>query len=152
VSFVTITAMSYLTPGGGIGLSTWRWVGVPQEPERVTAQYLMNPTGPATMRVVFMGVGAVGMAALQALRGRFLWWPLHPLGYPMAATFAMRNMWFSTFVAWAVKSLVLRYGGIPVYEKSRPFFLGLILGDFTNIALWLVVEGFTGLQDHFLYP
>jgi hypothetical protein len=151
-SFITITAMSYLTPGGGIGLSTWRWVGVPQEPLRVTSQYLMNPGGPVTMKVLFMGVGAAGMVALQALRGRFLWWPLHPLGYPMAATFAMRNMWFSTLVAWAIKSLVLRYGGIPTYEKSRPFFLGLILGDFANIALWLVIEAFTGLQDHFLYP
>ncbi len=92
------------------------------------------------------------MLVLTWLRQRFLWWPLHPLGYPMASTFAMRNMWFSVLVAWAAKSLVLRYGGVPVYERSRPFFLGLILGDFFNIAFWLVVEAFTGVQDHFLYP
>jgi len=64
----------------------------------------------------------------------------------------MRNMWFSTFLAWAVKAVVLRYGGIKVYERSRALFLGLILGDFTNTALWLVVETFTGVKDHFLYP
>jgi hypothetical protein len=152
VSFATITVMSYVTPGGGIGLSTWRWVGVAQEPFQVTGQYLLRGGGPQGVRMAFMGMGAAGMLALQALRARFLWWPLHPLGYPMLGTFAMRNMWFSTLVAWAVKSLVLRYGGIPVYEHTRPFFLGLILGDFFNIALWLVIEGFTGLQDHFLYP
>ncbi len=152
VSFITIIAMSYATPGGGIGLSTWRYVGVCQEPFQVTGQFLTDRGGPVPLRLAFTLVGMGVMAALQVLRGRFLWWPLHPLGYPMAATFAMRNMWFSVLVAWAAKSLVLRYGGVPTYERSRPFFLGLILGDFFNIALWLVVEAFTGVQDHFLYP
>ena len=152
VSFATIIYMAYTAPGGGIGLSTWRYIGVPQEPFQITGQFLMNRGGPVPMKIISMGVGGLLMAALQGLRMRFLWWPLHPLGYPMAGTFAMRNMWFSTFVAWAIKSVMLRYGGIPVYEKSRPFFLGLILGDFVNIGLWLVIEAFTGVQDHFLYP
>jgi hypothetical protein len=152
VSFATIIYMAYNMPGGGIGLSLWRYVGVPQEPFQITGQFLMNKGGPVTMKVLFMGVGGLIMAGLQALRTRFLWWPLHPLGYPMAGTFAMRNMWFSTMVAWAIKSVMLRYGGIPAYEKSRPFFLGLILGDFTNIGLWIVIEAFTGVRDHFLYP
>lgn len=152
VSFATVIYMAYTKPGGGIGLSTWRFVGVCQEPFRTTGQMLVERGGPVYMRVAFMAVGGGMMALLQALRSRFLWWPLHPLGYPMAATFAMRNMWFSVLLAWAVKSLMLRYGGVPTYEKSRPFFLGLILGDFANIALWLVIEGFTGVKDHFLYP
>lgn len=152
VSFITVIYMAYTTPGGGIGLSTWRFVGVPQEPLRITGDFLMQKGGPLYPKLWFMGFGGAIMLALQALRSRFLWWPLHPLGYPMAGTFAMRNMWFSTLVAWAIKSIVLRYGGIPTYEKSRPFFLGLIVGDFFNIALWLVIEGFTGVQDHFLYP
>jgi hypothetical protein len=152
VSFATIIYMSYQFPGGGIGLSTWRWVGVCQEPFKISGQFLTDKSGPVGMRTGFLLGGAAIMALLQAGRARFLWWPLHPLGYPMAATFAMRNMWFSTFLAWLIKSVVLRYGGIPAYEKSRPIFLGLILGDFANIALWLVVEAFTGVQDHFLYP
>lgn len=152
VSFITVIFMSYSFSGGGIGLSTWRYVGVPQDPLRVTGQFLTGNGRPEYLQVGAMGVGAAIMLGLQSLRSRFLWWPLHPLGYPMAGTFAMRNMWFSTFLAWAIKSVVLRYGGIPVYEKSRPLFLGLILGDFFNIALWIVVETFTGVHDHFLYP
>ncbi len=152
VSFATIIALAYGTPGGGIGLSVWRYVNVCQLAFRDTGQSLLDRTGPVVLRIAFTLVGAGLMAILQLLRGRFLWWPLHPLGYPMASTFAMRNMWFSVLVAWAAKSLVLRYGGVPVYERSRPFFLGLILGDFFNIAFWLVVEAFTGVQDHFLYP
>jgi hypothetical protein len=152
VSFATVIYMAYTKPGGGLGLSAWRYIGVCQEPFQVTGQYLIERGGPALNRVAFMVVGGGLMAVMQALRGRFLWWPLHPLGYPMASTFAMRNMWFSVFLAWTTKSLVLRYGGVPVYERSRPFFLGLILGDFFNIALWIVVEGLTGVKDHFLYP
>jgi len=152
VSFITVIWQAYNFSGGGIGLSTWRFVGVPQEPFRVTAGYLTTSGGPMGMRVWFMGVGAAVMVGLAAMRASFTWWPLHPIGYPMASTFAMRNMWFSTLVAWAVKSVVLKYGGIKIYERSRPLFLGLILGDFFMIALWLVVEGFTGVTDHFLYP
>lgn len=152
VSFATIIFMAYSTPGGGIGLSTWRYVGVCQEPFKVSGQLLTDRGGPVYLRLAFTLVGGAIMLLLQGARSRFLWWPLHPLGYPMAATFAMRNMWFSVLLAWAIKSLVLRYGGVPVYEKSRPFFLGLILGDFLNIGLWLVIEAFTGVQDHFLYP
>ncbi|MHB8994642.1 MAG: DUF6785 family protein [Armatimonadota bacterium] len=152
ISFITVIYMAYTTPGGGIGLSTWRYIGVPQEPFQITGQFLMNKGGPVPMKIAFMGIGALMMGGLQAMRTRFLWWPLHPLGYPMAGTFAMRNMWFSTLIAWAIKSVILRYGGIPTYEKTRPFFLGLILGDLVNIGLWLVIEAFTGVQDHFLYP
>ena len=76
---------------------------------------------------------------------------LHPIGYPMASTFAMRNMWFSTLVAWAIKTVILRYGGVKTYERSRSSFLGLILGISSASACgsWWSVHW---VQDHFLYP
>src|SRR5207248_1973387 len=33
-------------------------------------------------------------------------------------------------LAWAIKTLVLRYGGMRLYRQSLPFFYGMILGDF----------------------
>jgi len=152
VSFCTVIWQAYHLPGGGIGLSTWRFVGVCQEPFAVLQSWTLNPPGPQSVRTLFLGVGAAVMLMLQTLRAHYVWWPLHPLGYPVSGTYAMQYMWASCFIAWALKSLVLRYGGVRVYERSRSFFLGMILGDFVMIAFWLVVEMFTGVRDHFLYP
>ena len=41
-------------------------------------------------------------------------------------------MFFSVFLAWLCKTLVLRYGGPALYLKTRPFFMGLILGQFVT--------------------
>jgi hypothetical protein len=46
------------------------------------------------------------------------------------------HWWFAIFLAWAVKSLVLAFGGHNVYRRSIPFFLGMIMGHIT----WLVAE------------
>ena len=38
--------------------------------------------------------------------------------------------WFPLFIAWVVKSLIMRFGGLKVHRQVLPFFLGLMLGDF----------------------
>lgn len=80
--------------------------------------------------------GAVVTLGLSLLRRQFVWWPLHPIGYVLAGTQSMEYMWFPFFMAWAVKSLVLRYGGVRIYRLVVPFALGLILGDYIVPTLW----------------
>ena len=84
------------------------------------------------------------------MRTRFLWWPLHPIGYAASTTFAMWFLWSSIFVAWLCKFAILRYGGVKQYKRTRPLFLGLIFGELLMIALLLIVEGFTGVRGHSL--
>jgi len=52
-------------------------------------------------------------------------------------------MLFSVFLAWLTKTLVLKYGGLDLYVKTRPFFLGLILGQFISAGVWYVIDYFT---------
>lgn len=47
--------------------------------------------------------------------------------------------WLDMFVAWLVKSLILRYGGLRLYQTALPFFFGLILGDFVAGSAWCIV-------------
>jgi hypothetical protein len=68
--------------------------------------------------------------ALTLVRATWVSWPLHPIGYAMAGTPTMNSLWLPFLIAWAVKSAVLKGGGMRSYRRCMPFFLGLILGDF----------------------
>ena len=79
-----------------------------------------------------MGFGASAMGLLTFLRYKYLWWPLHPLGLTVAGSRVMDWTWFSIFLAWLVKIAVLHYGGPRMFRALRPFFLGLVLGQFVS--------------------
>ncbi len=81
-------------------------------------------------------IGAVVTVLLATLRTRLLWFPLHPLGYALSGTWTMMVFWFPCFVAWLFKVLILRYGGMKLYARARPLFLGLVLGEFTTAILF----------------
>ena len=84
------------------------------------------------------------MALLLWARQRVAWWPLHPIGFPIAATGMLHGVWFSVFLAWSVKTLILKYGGAAVHRRCQAFFLGLIAGQFLCNGGWLVIDYFTG--------
>lgn len=88
---------------------------------------------------VFTGIGVLVTALLAFLRIRFWWWPLHPLGYALCNSWTTDVFWFPLFVAWLIKALLVRYGGLPLYNRARPFFLGLIFGEFTMAVFWTLV-------------
>ena len=46
--------------------------------------------------------------------------------------------------------MILRYGGVKQYRRTRPAFLGLIFGELFMIVVLLIVEGFTGVRAHSL--
>jgi hypothetical protein len=85
--------------------------------------------------VAFLGGGAM-TAWLAAMRVRYVGWPFHPLGYALSASWTSMVFWFPMFVAWIVKSLVVRYGGMRLFAKLRPLFLGMIFGEFTSAVVW----------------
>jgi hypothetical protein len=85
---------------------------------------------------VSFAAGAGVTAALVALRSRVMWFPLHPLGYALSGSWTLIVFWFPCFVAWLLKGVILRYGGMRGFIWARPFFLGLVLGEFTMAVLW----------------
>jgi hypothetical protein len=90
------------------------------------------------MLVWLFGMGEVFMLAL--LRARLTWWPLHPVGLAFQNTQGVRVYQFSAFLAWLIKLLVLRIGGVSLYHKTKPFFLGLLIGYTTGIGISALVD------------
>lgn len=73
------------------------------------------------------------------LRLRFWWWPLHPVGYVAAMCWGLHLYYMPFMVGWLAKTLVIRYGGLRVYQTSVPFAIGLVVGDLLNQAVWAAV-------------
>ena len=133
---------------GAINLNQFYAANAAQYPYRFVDKVVTSPVGPHWDGWIQVGVGGLIMLGLEVLHIRFLWWPLHPLGFPISAAFG--SMWFSVFVALILKSAVLKYGGPALYRRVVPFFLGLILGEIVPAGIWLVVDFFTGMQGNVL--
>ncbi len=88
--------------------------------------------------VAFLAGGAV-VVFLGMMRLRFWWWPFHPLGYIAANTWGAHWNYMPFFIGWALKSVVIRYGGLRLYRLTVPLAIGLIVGDMMNVGVWTAV-------------
>ena len=111
---------------------------------------ISNPVSFATTpdiiwpRALWTAVGGAVMGGLILLRHHFLWWPLHPLGFVVSASTISSQAWFSIFIGSLVKAIVLKYGGAKLFHATRPFFLGLILGQIVCAGVWLIIDLIAG--------
>ncbi len=89
---------------------------------------------------IWFAVGILFTLFLSFMRTRFFWWPFHPLGYALSGSWTMIVFWFPCLIAWMLKAMILRYGGMRTYVRLRPYFLGLALGEFGMAVIWAVVS------------
>jgi len=82
--------------------------------------------------------GAVITVLFAKLRAIGIWAP-HPVGYVMCNTYTMKAFMVPFFLAWSIKTLLLRFGGNTIYRRSVPLFVGVILGDIVTQAMWSLV-------------
>lgn len=111
------------------------------------------------VRILFVFVGAAVFGVLTYLRNRVLKFPFHPLGYIMIL-FSVYHvwispwhkgadganlggaswLWFSAFVAWLIKLLVIKYGGMNTYRNAKPGFIGMVIGALVAIFLVNLID------------
>ena len=91
------------------------------------------------------------MGGLMLARHYLTWWPVHPIGFPIAGLWLMSHSWFSIFLAWLCKAIVLKYWGPRGFRAVRPFFMGAILGQFASAGVWLVIDACTGMTDNRIF-
>jgi hypothetical protein len=100
--------------------------------------WLNNPTSTNGTAVAFMGGNSLFVLFLMAMRRHFAWWPFHPGGYVLSGGgwSGMLYIWNAMLISWAAKYIILKYGGMKAYRKARPFFFGLVLGDYIMGCAW----------------
>jgi hypothetical protein len=78
--------------------------------------------------------GIIVVSVLILLRSMSLRFPLHPLGYAMVTSYG-GPLWGPFFLVWIIKTLILRIGGMRMYKRSIPLFLGIVFGHFFTAGL-----------------
>ena len=122
--------------GWAFGLDPWQQLGVRlQQPPRVDPGWVGG--------YLF---GALITGLLMIARQRLVWWPFHPAGWVVSNSFALMRLWVPIFLTWAIKSLVLRYGGLRAYRQALPFFIGLVIGEFSAGLLRTLIDLAWGLH------
>ena len=96
-----------------------------------------RPNGAATGA---MGIGLLTTIVLFALRIRYYGFPFHPIGYAVSSSWAIHLVWMPLLIAWVLKGLTMRYGGLRLYRLFIPFFLGLALGDCVMGSGWSLLS------------
>jgi hypothetical protein len=97
------------------------WLSFPRKPDG------------GTMGAYLFGAGFT--LFLYAMQVRFIGWPFHPVGYLVSTSFGVFRLGVPLFLSWLIKTLLLRYGGLPAYRRALPFFIGLVLGEFSAAML-----------------
>ena len=149
VSYITIIQTGY-SIGGLNAQKEWFFRSLPVVTAQEITTKLQQPVGSETIipRWIFTGIGAGFMSLLIFMRYRFLWFPVHYLGFPINDTWILANAWFSIFLGWLIKLVTLRWGGLRTYRDMRPFFLGLVLGNITCAGMWLIIDAITGMKGN----
>ena len=129
--------LPYVHPGGAVNMYYWMYQGSSQTGFNDYASAAQGSMQHYDWRApVFFIVGIGFTLFLSFMRVNYSWWPLHPLGYALSASWSMIVYWFPALVAWVIKAIIQRYGGMASYVRFRPFFFGLILGEVMMAIFW----------------
>ena len=133
---------------GAINLSLINWAGAHGWPY---VGPTMESMPEANMRGwLFKGIGATIECFLMWAQHRWYWWPFHPIGFAISIGWLTSQIWFSALIAWIVKGVIVRFGGLTLFRNAKPFFLGLILGEVTASGIWGMIYVITTEKGRWL--
>ena len=123
------------------------------EPWMQLQKWLAHPLDPDYWALGFTGIGLLFALFLMLMRMKFFWFPFHPAAYAtVCGSWAVNYIWFSLGVVWVLKLVLLKYGGRNAHRKAMPFFLGLILGQFTIGSLWTILGMVFNIPTYGIWP
>jgi hypothetical protein len=102
--------------------------------------WIKNSTRISGAEVTFLLTGGAVTAGIIVARYLFPWWPLSPIGFVVAAGGSLRSAFFPVFLAWLIKIILLRVGGVRLYRTTQPLILGILIGHVLGAALSILVD------------
>jgi len=136
----------------------WIFAGAGRQPWLLMEKFMNVKEGApafgpdrAAWTCVLIGVAAASL--LYLLRFRLPWWPLHPIGLAFAFILPIQITAMSVFVAWLAKTVILKLGGVKLYDKAKSFFMGLVFGHVMAAGIALIIDfaSYPARPGHFIY-
>ncbi len=127
---------------GTVGLPMWTYDGA--------HAMIATPARSAEPHYGPMALGAAVMFFFTVMRMRFYWWPVHSLGFLMAASYPAHKLWFSFLLGWLAKVVTLKYVGGSMLRVLRSFFLGVIIAESAAIGVSTVL-GLLGIKLGYIF-
>lgn len=108
---------------------------------RATLDGAAPKAGPA--QIIAMVWGSMMVVLFYIANLKVMWWPFHPVGFVLAQMRGFDYLWLPMGIAAVAKTVLLRTGGLKMYKRAMPFFLGLVLGDYVisgilTLLRWLL--------------
>ena len=104
-------------------------------------------TAPSQEAVAHYGPLALGMCAtafLMFMRGRYYWWPVHPIGLLACSGWHPHRLWVPFLFGWATKVGIMKLAGGRMLRQGRYFFIAVIIVEFFTNGLSAIVRSVTG--------
>ncbi len=122
-------------------ISSWGTYRLHPAISRLREQIVGKWNEPAYNRPAHMAFGAAVAGGLQYASLTMPKWPLHPVGMLLSYTWYGHTVWMSVAVGWLLRVVLILFGGVRLYRKLRPLFIGLIIGEVLAAIIWFSVSG-----------
>ena len=97
---------------------------------------LRDPQGGDNWLRLAVLLGSAIMGGLTWLHLNLALWPVSPVGFIIASSWAVENiLWSPALLGWLITAVLKRYGGLRLYRQVRPAFLGLVISAFLTFAI-----------------
>ena len=108
--------------------------------------WINNSTTISGGEVTFLLTGFFIVTGMTIARYYLSWWPLSPIGFVVAAGGPVRNSFFPVLLVWILKSILIRTGGVRLYQAVQPLMIGILVGYVLGAAIavgadWLYFPG-----------
>ncbi len=102
--------------------------------------WMQNSTTISGSEVIFLFSGMAMVAGMTIARYYFSWWPISPIGFVVAAGGPARNAFFPVFLAWLLKTVLIRTGGVRLYHAVQPLMIGIMVGYVLGSAIAILAD------------
>lgn len=102
--------------------------------------WMQNSTTISGAEVFFLVAGMAMVTGMTIARYYFSWWPISPIGFVVAAGGPARNAFFPVFLAWLLKTILIRIGGVRLYQAIQPLMIGIMVGYVLGSAVAILAD------------
>jgi hypothetical protein len=138
---------------GALNLSAFNYLGAPHNYYQRAPTYAcitevgdywrgdLSGGGPRASQWILFSIGAAIIFAIYWLNTRFPWFPVNAQGAALGFGMVPPNMMTPAIVAYIAKRIILRVGGIRLYEdKAMPFAVGMAAATGPAVILGVLYQ------------